>query len=164
MGISSETAIPSSKLGTYHETDITRMALNAHRPIYQKGDEYLFYWSASQFWLIGPDYSQFQGNIISAKDAAALCPNLAAEWMAWDGSAFSSVYGITVTAIYQAEACKIYLTTSGGSDSHRNEKWVSITTGSDATGTLKWGQGGGTLENKLGAGLLTDQEIALASG
>ena len=50
-----------------------------------------------------------------------------------------------------------YLTTSGGD--YSTEKWVSITTGINGTGTQVWGQGNGTYSN--GAGLLTDQAIDL---
>ncbi len=50
-----------------------------------------------------------------------------------------------------------YLTTSGGS--YATEKWVSITTGANGTGTQVWGQGNGTYGN--GQGLVTDEAITL---
>lgn len=53
----------------------------------------------------------------------------------------------------------INITTSGGS--FTGEKWVSITTGIDGTGTQVWGQGDGTQCN--GSGLI-NQDISIAPG
>ncbi|MEM6299876.1 MAG: fibronectin type III domain-containing protein, partial [Bacteroidota bacterium] len=53
----------------------------------------------------------------------------------------------------------INITTSGGS--FPGEKWVSITTGVDGSGTQIWGQGDGTYSN--GSGLI-NQDIMIAPG
>lgn len=62
-----------------------------------------------------------------------------------------------LTVIKGVSQTTYYLTTSGGS--YTSEKWVSITTGINGTGTQVWGQGNGTYSN--GAGLLTDEAIDL---
>ncbi|MGB1218442.1 MAG: fibronectin type III domain-containing protein, partial [Flavobacteriales bacterium] len=59
---------------------------------------------------------------------------------------------------WQANA-QVYLTTSGGS--YPTEKWCSISTGVDGTGTIVWQQGGGPIGT--GSGLLTNEAIALPS-
>ena len=51
------------------------------------------------------------------------------------------------------------LTSSGGN--YPLEKWMSITTGPNGTGTLVWSQGNGTIGN--GSGLLTNQLIDLSA-
>lgn len=53
----------------------------------------------------------------------------------------------------------VYITSSGGSLA--TEKWMSITTGPNGTGTQVWGQGNGTYGN--GQGLLTDQQVDLSA-
>jgi hypothetical protein len=59
-----------------------------------------------------------------------------------------------------AQTIKVYLTVSGGS--YGSEKWVSITTGDNGSGTVVWAQGNGTIGN--GAGFLTDREITVPCG
>ncbi len=53
----------------------------------------------------------------------------------------------------------INITTSGGS--YATEKWVSITTGVDGSGTQVWGQGDGTYGNGQG---LINQDVSIAPG
>ena len=55
---------------------------------------------------------------------------------------------------------ELFLTTSGGN--YPTEKWVTITTGPNGTGTVIWAQGNGTLGN--GAGLLTNQPFCVDDG
>ena len=50
----------------------------------------------------------------------------------------------------------MYITSSGGTWS--SERWTSITTDADGTGTQVWGQGDGTLGSE--AGDLTDQPFS----
>ncbi len=71
----------------------------------------------------------------------------------------SSVFVLIFSILYSPliGQTTYYLTTSGGS--YSTEKWVSITTGINGTGTQVWGQGNGTYSN--GAGLLTDKAIDL---
>ena len=54
----------------------------------------------------------------------------------------------------------LYLTSSGGS--YHSEKWLSVTTGVNNTGTTLWAQGNGTIGN--GAGLITDQPLTVTKG
>ena len=54
----------------------------------------------------------------------------------------------------------LYLTSSGGS--YYSEKWLSVTTGVNNTGTTLWAQGNGTIGN--GAGLITDQPLTVTKG
>ena len=54
----------------------------------------------------------------------------------------------------------LYLTSSGGS--YDSEKWLSVTTGVNNTGTTLWAQGNGTIGN--GAGLITDQPLTVTKG
>lgn len=55
---------------------------------------------------------------------------------------------------------ELFLTTSGGVAT--GEKWVSITTGPDGSGTMIWAQGNGTYGN--GAGLVTNQAFCIDEG
>jgi hypothetical protein len=55
---------------------------------------------------------------------------------------------------------ELYLTTSGGS--YTSEKWVSITTGINGSGTVIWAQGDGSYGN--GAGLVTNQSFCIEEG
>jgi hypothetical protein len=54
----------------------------------------------------------------------------------------------------------LYFTNTGGS--FTSEKWISITTGPDNTGTVIWAQGDGTIGNA--SGLLTDQAFTVTDG
>ena len=63
------------------------------------------------------------------------------------------VFAFANTAVAQT----VYLTTGITAGSFASEKWVTITTGVDGTGTEIWRQGTGAYGN--GAGLLTDQAI-----
>jgi len=54
----------------------------------------------------------------------------------------------------------LYLTSSGGS--YTSEKWISVTTGVNNTGTTLWAQGNGTIGNS--SGLLTDQSLTVTKG
>ena len=69
----------------------------------------------------------------------------------------SLVLMLTVLSGFANAQTTYYLTTSGGS--YATEKWVSITTGANGTGTQVWGQGNGTYGN--GQGLVTDEAITL---
>ena len=56
----------------------------------------------------------------------------------------------------------VYLTSSGGS--FTSEKWMSITTGTNGTGTLVWAQSPGAIPcGTTNGGLLTDEVIDLSS-
>ncbi|MDG1332307.1 MAG: T9SS type A sorting domain-containing protein [Crocinitomicaceae bacterium] len=61
--------------------------------------------------------------------------------------------------VQNASSQTVYLTSSGGS--FTTEKWMSITTGINGSGTQVWGQGNGTYGN--GQGLLADQTIDLSA-
>ncbi|NRA12365.1 MAG: hypothetical protein HRT57_10460, partial [Crocinitomicaceae bacterium] len=53
----------------------------------------------------------------------------------------------------------VYITSQGGN--YPTEKWMSITTGANGSGTQVWGQGDGIFGN--GQGLLTDFEVDLSA-
>ena len=66
-------------------------------------------------------------------------------------------------SFFSLSAQTVYLTSSGGS--FANEKWMSITTGADGTGTLVWSQGNITPypTGTTGGGLITDEAIDLTT-
>lgn len=45
----------------------------------QAVEQYLFYWAPIQDWVIGPDYEQFMGNVISKSNLVG-CPNEFSTW------------------------------------------------------------------------------------
>lgn len=59
-----------------------------------------------------------------------------------------------------AQTSTLYFTNSGGS--FQGEKWISITSGPDNTGTVLWAQGNGTIGDA--SGLLTDQAFVVNDG
>lgn len=61
--------------------------------------------------------------------------------------------------VNQLHAQSVYVTSSGGN--FETEKWMSITTGINGTGTQVWGQGDGTYGN--GQGVLSDVEVDLSA-
>jgi hypothetical protein len=73
-------------------------------------------------------------------------------------SAWSGPFGFTTAC--GASQTQLSLTTSGGS--FPTEKWVTITTGINGTGTVIWAQGNGTYGN--GAGLLTGVTFCATNG
>ena len=73
----------------------------------------------------------------------------------------SSNQNISHAGITQASAtATLYLTSSGGS--YPGEKWLSVTTGVNNTGTTLWAQGNGTIGNS--SGLITDQSLTVTKG
>lgn len=77
---------------------------------------------------------------------------------------FSTLLIVTLLLSFGSiQAQTVYLTSSGGS--FANEKWMSITTGANGTGTLVWSQGGITPypTGTTGGGLVTNEAIDITS-
>jgi hypothetical protein len=66
---------------------------------------------------------------------------------------------VVLLSAMSASTQSIFITSQGGN--FPTEKWMSITTGLNGTGTLVWGQGNGTYGN--GQGLLTAEEVDLSA-
>ena len=67
---------------------------------------------------------------------------------------------LSLPSFLMAQTSTLYFTNTGGN--YPGEKWISITTGPDNTGTVIWAQGNGTIGD--GSGLLTDQAFTVTDG
>jgi hypothetical protein len=83
-------------MGTY-----LRMAGPAQgsRPVYQLVGptvEYLYYWPGGSAWRIGGEYTSSAAQPGLHSGSTALCPELAAGWQVWSGSAWVSGLAVKV--------------------------------------------------------------------
>ena len=67
------------------------------RPVYKKGNNYLFYWISSQKWMIGSDYTKDSAGVKSEQGEAAQGPELATGWQTWTKKKWVTTPGIMVT-------------------------------------------------------------------
>ena len=104
----------SARMGTFTRvSSVTRFG----RPVHQHANkEYLFYWEATKYWLIGPDYTKDGAGVHSqASDAldAYLVP--VGKWYEWkDGGWLASpaiTVGCTSTGTHLAAAVTAKLQT-----------------------------------------------------
>ena len=99
-------AVQALRMGLY-----TKAAnlMQGERPVYQRVGStmmYLFYWSNTSRWLIGPNYTSSSAGVRSTGSAGAACPDQATGWQVYDGTVWVSTSPITVvqTAVGTAPA------------------------------------------------------------
>ena len=71
------------------------------RPVYERmssgGASYLYYWPAQGQWIIGSNYSSSLHAVRSSGfNMGAACPDQATGWQVMSGTAFVSIYRITI--------------------------------------------------------------------
>jgi hypothetical protein len=72
------------------------------RPVYERvtsgGGSYLYYWPAEGQWIIGSNYSSSAHSVRSSGfNMGAACPEQATGWQVLSGTAFVSIYPITIS-------------------------------------------------------------------
>jgi hypothetical protein len=87
-----------SLMGTFVQLSITTPDV---RSVYQNSNsQFLYSWTESFDWQIGPDYTRAASGLRSFSSDFAVCPTGASDWAAWDGATWvptTSSRKITVT-------------------------------------------------------------------